>query len=105
MQCPNCSSVLRKVNVEVEGAKEKASSFQCPKCDYVEFEPRSAARVVKQLEAKSPLKIKQKIVKISKNRIGMYFNKNVIESLRLKSGETIFVSVPDKHHVLVNISH
>ena len=49
-------------------------------------------------------KISQKIIKLSKDRLGMYFNKNIVESLGLKSGEEIQISVPDKKHIMLTIS-
>jgi hypothetical protein len=49
------------------------------------------------------LNIKQKIVKLSQDRLGIYFNKNVVRSLHLKKGEDIFVSVPDKKHIVLEI--
>ncbi len=105
MQCPKCSSNLRKVKVNVEGAEQKAISYQCTKCDYFEFEEKSAAKVVKELKLKeTPLKIRQKIIKLSQGRLGMYLNKNVIESLKLKAGEEVYLSVPDKEHIILKIN-
>lgn len=52
MKCPKCDSSLRKTEVAVEGAEQKAVSYQCTKCDYVEFEEKSAAKVVKELKSK-----------------------------------------------------
>ena len=103
MKCPKCKAELKKVYVEVEGAESKAISYQCKKCGYAEFEPKSSAKVVKELKEKSPLKIKQKIIKLSKDRLGMYLNKNIVDSLNLKSGETVYISVPDKKHILVEV--
>jgi len=40
--CPKCKSRLKKVEVKVHGAKEKVVSYQCPKCDYFEFENGSS---------------------------------------------------------------
>src|SRR3989338_11156648 len=102
MKCPKCNSVLRKVEVNVHGAKSKAISYQCPDCDYFEFEPVSSEKVIQELR-ETPLKIKQKIVKLSQDRLGMYFNNNVVRSLNLKKGEEVFVSVPDKKHIVVEL--
>lgn len=102
MKCPKCDSGLRKVEVAVHGAKSKAVSYQCTKCDYFEFEPKSSKLVVEELR-ETPLKIKQKVVKLSQDRLGMYFNNNIVRSLDLKSGEEIFVSVPDRKHILVEV--
>ena len=102
MKCPNCNSVLRKVEVKVSGATSKAVSYQCPKGDYFEFEPESSRKVVEELR-ETPLKIKQKIIKLSQDRLGVYFNNNVVRSLGLKKGEEIYVSVPDKKHIVLEL--
>ena len=83
MKCPKCSSELKKVEVKVQGARSKVISYQCPDCDYFEFEPVSSEKVIQELR-ETPLKIKQKIVKLSQDRLGMYFNNNVVRSLNLK---------------------
>ncbi len=49
MKCPECKSNLKKVEVSVHGAKSKATSYQCPKCDYFEFEPSSSERTIAEL--------------------------------------------------------
>ena len=103
MKCPKCNSDLRKVEVKVQGAKSKAISYQCPDCDYFEFEPISSEKVVQELR-EAPLKIKQKIVKLSQDRLGMYINRDVARSLNLKGGEEVYVSVPDKKHLVVNLT-
>ncbi len=102
MKCPKCASALRKVDVKVAGAKSKAVSYQCQKCDYFEFEPLSSMKVVEELR-ESPLKIKQKIVKLSQDRLGIYLNSNVVRSLGLEKGEDVYVSVPDKNHIVVEV--
>lgn len=104
MKCPKCNSNLRLVRVAVEGAKHKAISLQCTKCNYFEFDEKSSAEVVKELKSReSPLKIRQKIIKLSKGRLGMYINKSIVESLELKAGEEVQVSVPDKNHIVLKI--
>jgi RNase P subunit RPR2 len=49
MNCPNCKTKLRKVDVNVQWAKNKAISYQCPDCDYFEFEPISSSAVIEEL--------------------------------------------------------
>ncbi|MBI4155459.1 hypothetical protein HY498_05240 [Candidatus Woesearchaeota archaeon] len=100
MKCPTCSSELRKTLVKVYGAENQVISYQCIKCDYFEFEKDSSKKVIEELR-ESPLKLKQKIIKLSHNRLGMYFNKNIIESIGLKKGENLLISVPDKKHILI----
>lgn len=102
MKCPKCNATLKQVAVRVQGAKNKVLSYQCQQCDYFEFEPLTSQKVVEELR-ETPLKIKQKIVKLSQDRLGIYFNKHIIQSLKLKKGEEVSVSVPDKRHILVEI--
>jgi transposase-like protein len=102
MKCPKCKSELRKVPVAVNGAKTKAVSYQCPNCDYYEFEQSSSKKVADELS--TVLKIKQTIVKLSQDRLGMYINKDIARSLNLKGGEEILVSLPDKNHILIEIN-
>lgn len=104
MICPKCKSKLKKVQVDVEDAETKAISYQCSNCDYFSFEPKSSIKVLREIKEKeSPLKIKQKIIKLSKDRLGIYFNHDIVRSLNLKSGEEIFISVPDKNRIVLRI--
>ena len=59
MKCPKCNSNLRIIGVNVEGAQSKVLSMQCQKCDYFEFENKTASRVLEELRD-SPLKIKDR---------------------------------------------
>ena len=102
MKCPKCDSSLRRVEVGAWGAKRKAVSYQCSNCDYYELDEQSSKKVLEELR-KTPLKIKQRIIKLSHDRLGMYFNKDVIRSLDLKGGEEINISVPDKKHIIIGI--
>ena len=102
MKCPTCEHNLKKVNVSVFGATSKALSYQCPNCDYFEFEPKSTEKVVAELRA-HPLSLKHKLIKLSKDRLGIYFNSNIIRSLNLKPGEEVQVSVPDKKHIVLEL--
>ena len=102
MKCPNCKSELRKVYVSVKDAKNKALSYQCSKCDYFAFDQASSRKIVDELQ--TTLKLKQKIVKLSQDRLGMYINKDIARSLSLKGGEEILVSLPDKNHILIELN-
>ena len=102
MKCPDCNGNLKKVEVKVAGAKTKVVSYQCTNCDYFEFEPNSSKRVIEELR-ESPLRIKQKLVKLSQDRLGIYFNSHIIRSLGLKKGEDIYISVPDRKHILIEL--
>ena len=105
MICPNCKSKIKKIKVDIEDAKTKAISYQCPNCDYFSFEPKSSIKVLREIKEKeSPLKIRQKIIKLSKDRLGIYFNQDIVHSLNLKSGEDVFISVPDKKRIVLKIA-
>jgi ribosomal protein S27AE len=100
--CPKCGSKLRVVSVKVQGALSKAKSYQCGTCDFFEFESSTSKKVLEELR-ETPLNIKQKIIKLSKDRLGIYFNQNIVRSLNLKNGEEILVSVPDKKHIILSL--
>jgi len=102
MKCPRCNAELRTVKVAVWGARSKATSYQCPDCDYFEFEQASSQKVLQELR-ETPLKIRQKIVRLSKDRLGIYINKHIAESLKLKKGEDVYLSVPDSRHILIEV--
>ena len=96
---------MKKVVVNIEDAKTKAISYQCPNCDYFTFEPKSSVQIVREIkENESPLKIKQKIIKLSKDRLGIYFNQDIIRSLNLKPGEDILISIPDKKRIVLKLA-
>ncbi len=100
MKCPKCNGFLKRVNVRVDGAKSSAISFQCANCDYFSFEKSSSAKVLAELQ---PLQIRQKIVKLSADRLGIYFNSNIVRSLDLKKGCELYLSVPDKKHIVIEV--
>ncbi len=102
MKCPKCKSNLRMVEVGVWGAKRKVVSYQCPDCDYYEFEKESSKKLLEDLR-KTPLRIKQKIIKLSHDRLGVYFNKDIIRSLDLRGGEDIDISIPDSKHIIIGL--
>lgn len=91
---------MRKVLVTVHGARSKAVSYQCSSCSHFEFETESSGRVLSELR-ETPLKIKQRLVKLSKDRLGLYLNSNIVRSLGLKKGEELLISVPDDDHILI----
>ena len=100
--CPHCQSKVQKVEVNVAGAQHKVVSYQCSQCDYFEFEPLSSKKVIEELR-ETPLKIKQKVVKLSQDRLGIYFNSHIVRSLGIQKGEDIYISVPDKRHLILEL--
>lgn len=105
MICPQCKARLKEVKVKIQDAKIPATSYQCSKCGYFDFEESSINKAIQEIKLKeAPLAIKQKIIKLSHNRLGMYINKDIARSLSLKPGEEVYVSVPDKKHMVVNVA-
>ena len=95
-----------KVRVKVQDADSPVTSYQCGECGYFDFEEKTMNRAIGEIKAKeAPLKIKQKIIKLSHDRLGMYINRDVARSLNLKGGEDVYVSVPDKNRLIVNLVH
>jgi len=101
-KCPKCDKLLRKVDVKIWGANSKAISYQCPTCEYYEFEEESSKKVLQELR-ETPLKIKQKVIKLSQDRLGIYLNNHIVRSLGIKNGEDIYLSVPDKKHIVLEL--
>ncbi len=100
MNCPKCNRELKKVAVAVEGAAKKAVSYQCRGCDYFCFDKKSSKEVLQELR-ETPLKIRQRVIKLSGQRLGMYLNSDVVRSLNIKKGEEVYVSVPDSRHIII----
>ena len=104
MECPKCKSRLKTIKVRIQDADSPVTSYQCHKCGYFDFEDRSIKKAIKEIKSKeAPLKIKQKVIKLSHERLGIYINRDVARSLNLRGGEQIYVSVPDKKHFVVDV--
>jgi len=104
--CPQCDAGMKQVKVKIQDADNPVVSYQCPKCDYFEFDDISMKKAIAEIKAKEEiLQIRQKIIKLSQDRLGMYINRDVARSLNLKGGEEVFVSVPDKNHLVVSINN
>lgn len=61
-------------------------------------------RAITEIKTKEAvLKIKQRIIKLSQDRLGIYFNNNVVRSLGIRGGEEVYLSVPDRKHIVVEL--
>jgi len=97
---------MKEVKVKIQNADSPVTSYQCGKCGYFDFEDKSINKAINEIKAKeAPLKIKQKIIKLSHDRLGMYINRDVARSLNLKGGQEVYVSIPDKKHLVVDIGN
>ncbi|MBI2507459.1 zf-TFIIB domain-containing protein [Candidatus Woesearchaeota archaeon] len=106
MKCPKCNHNFKEVEVRIQDADSLVTSYQCANCGYFEFEENSMSKAIKEIKAKeTPLKIRQRIIKLSHDRLGMYFSKDIIRSLDLKGGEEIDIRVPDRKHIVVELEN
>ncbi|MEK6932493.1 MAG: hypothetical protein AABW56_01720 [Nanoarchaeota archaeon] len=105
LKCPNCSNLMKEIKVKIQNADSLVTSYQCGKCGYFDFEDFSINKAINEIKLKeqSPLRIKQRVIKLSQGRIGMYFNQDVARSVNLKPGKEVYVSVPDKKHILIKL--
>lgn len=104
MKCPKCNAQMKEVKVKIQDADSPVNSYQCGECGYFDFEEKSINKAINEIRLKeAPLKIKQKIIKLSHDRLGMYINRDVARTLNLKGGQEVYVSVPDKKHLVVGI--
>tara|TARA_Y100000310_G_C20093209_1_gene539255 strand:+ start:49 stop:372 length:324 start_codon:yes stop_codon:yes gene_type:complete len=104
MKCPKCDNKLREVEVKIQDADSLVTSYQCSECNYFDFEDKSMNKAIKEIRLKeTPLKIRQKVIKLSRDRLGMYFNKDIVRSLELKGGENIDISIPKENRIIVDL--
>lgn len=97
---------MKEVKVKIEDAASLVTSYQCGNCGYFDFEGKTMKKAISEIREKEhPLKIKQRIIKLSHDRLGMYINKDVARSLNLKGGEEVYISVPDKDRIIVDVEH
>ena len=105
-KCPKCDGKMKEVKVKIQDADSPVTSYQCAKCGYFYFEKKSISKAINEIKiTETPLAIKQKIIKLSHDGLGMYINRDVARSLNHKGGEEVFVSVPDKNRLIVNLAH
>ena len=103
-ECPQCGSKMRAISVKIQDADSPVTSYQCGKCGYFELEDKSIKKAIDEIKTKEmALQIRQRIIKLSQGRLGMYINRDVARSLNLKGGEEVYISVPDKKHMIVNV--
>ncbi|MEK6951809.1 MAG: zf-TFIIB domain-containing protein [Nanoarchaeota archaeon] len=106
MKCPKCNANMKEIKVKIQNADSLVTSYQCGRCGYFNFEEKSINQAINEIKInESTLKIKQKIIKLSRGRLGMYINRDIARSLNLSGGEEVYVSVPDKKHLVVKINN
>lgn len=106
MNCPQCHQNLKEIEVRIQDADSPVTSYQCGNCGYFDFEEKSMNRAITEIKTKDAvLKIKQRIIKLSQDRLGIYFNNNVVRSLGIRGGEEVYLSVPDRKHIVVELEH
>jgi len=105
MKCKKCGGKPNKFRVEVEGTHLPGKGYECGKCGNILFDKEKGRAIVEDLKKKElpALQIKQKVVKLSKDRLGFYFNKDIARCAALKPGAELRVSLLDKKHLLLII--
>lgn len=109
MKCKKCGGTLERFAVGVEDSDLPGEGFECKKCGELFFDEKKSRAIVEGLKKKELLKelpalsIRQKIIKLSKDRLGFYFNKDIVRCAKLKAGEPIEVRLLDKKRIMVEI--
>jgi hypothetical protein len=109
MKCKKCGGGVEKFAVKVEDSDLPSRGFECKKCGELFFDEKKSKAIVAHLKKKEllgdlpALSIRQKIIKLSKNRLGFYFNKDIARCAKLKAGEPIEVRLLDKKRIMVEI--
>jgi len=63
MECPKCNAKMKEIKVKIQDADSLATSYQCAKCGYFDFEENSINKAINEIKLKeTPLVIKQKII-------------------------------------------
>lgn len=107
-KCEDCGREMQEMEVEVEGAEAKARGWRC-ECGNIAFDEDSGMKVVEELERKEgptslpALSLEQKIIKLSKGRLGMYLPKDVVRCAEIQPGKRVFVSLLDKKKILLTV--
>ena len=69
---------MKEIKVKIQDADRPVTSYQCAKCGYFDFEEKSINEAINEIKTKeSTLAIKQKIIKLSHDRLGMYINRDI----------------------------
>lgn len=110
-QCKKCKGKLKSFDVEVEDADLPTVGQECAKCGELYFDEIKSRAVVESLRKKEQeveeppvFGIRQKVIKLSKGRVGLYLSKDVARSTVFKPGKEIELKVLDKKRILVSAS-
>ena len=81
--CNKCNGNLEKLEVHVEDTDKTTTGWKCKDCGEYYFDQAESKAIYEDLSQKETpaLNIKQKIVKLSKDRLGIYLNKDVIRCI------------------------
>ena len=107
-KCEDCGREMQEMEVKVEGAEAEAKGWKC-ECGNIAFDEESGMKVVEELERKEvltdlpTLSLEQKIIKLSKGRLGMYLPKDVVRCAEIQPGKKVFVSLLDKKKILLTV--
>jgi hypothetical protein len=106
MKCPNCDAKMEKGEIELEESEITVEGLICPKCYELKFEEETVEESMGEyreyLKTEKPvLKLKRKISQMSGKRMGIYFPQDLIDSLKIKSGESVELYPINKNTIII----
>ncbi len=108
-KCRVCGGELKELEVRVEGSDITSKGWKCKICGHYVFDEEGGRTIVDDLETseaieKLPaLNIEQRIIKLSKDRLGMYLPKDVVRCTGIEKGKRVYISVLDKKKLLLTV--
>ena len=109
MKCKKCGGTLKRFAVKAENSDLGSEGFECKQCGELLFDEKKSKAIDEDHKRKDlcqelpALSIRQKVIKLSKNRLGFYFNKDIARCAKLKAGEPIEVRLLDKKRIMVEV--
>ena len=99
-KCVKCKGKLNAFKVEVEDADLPTMGYECAKCGELFFNGEKSRLLVENLKKKeAALKnppefgLQRKIIKLSKDRLGIYLSKDLTRSTAFKAGQEIELKI------------
>ncbi len=106
MKCPNCGAKMENGEIELEESKITVEGLICPKCYELKFEEEIVEESMEEyrgyLKTEKPvLKLKRKVSQMSGKRMGIYFPQDLIDSLKIKRGESVELYPINKNTIII----
>ncbi len=107
MKCPNCGEMMEKSEIALEESGVAVEGLVCPKCYELKFEDETVEEAIEDyreyLKTEKPLlKLRRKISRMSGKRIGLYFPQDLVDSLKIESGEDVELYPVSKDIIVIH---